>query len=82
MEQKQIEYDFPEVKLISLNDVNPATLKLNTYWLIWRGIYCFGDLHNILPPGLSIAPPHSKRFNQAIAWLIPLRSKKYTDVVN
>lgn len=81
MELQQIEYDHPEVTLFSTNDINPASIKLDVYRLIRRGVYCFGDLHNILPPGLSVAPPHNKVWSRAIARLIPLKSKKYEDVV-
>jgi len=58
--------------LISKNDVNPASIKLDTYRLIRRGVYCFGDLNNILPPGLSIAPPYNSPMSRAIARLVPL----------
>lgn len=44
MELKQIEYDHHEVPIISYNDINPASIKLDLYRLIKRGVYCFGDL--------------------------------------
>lgn len=55
---------------------------MDTYRLVRRGLYTFGDLHNILPPGLKIAPKHARRFTAAIARLTDLRSKKYSDVVS
>lgn len=82
MELKQIEFDFPEISLISYNDVNPSSIKLDTLRIIRRGVYTFGDLHNALPPGLKLSPKHSNRLNAAIARLVDLRSKKYSDVVN
>lgn len=82
MELKQIDYDFPEVPLVSYNDINPASIKLDTQRLIRRGVYTFGDLYNTLPPGLEISPKHSNRLTAAIARLVDLRSKKYSDVIN
>lgn len=82
MEQKQIEFDFPQVELISYNDINPASIKLDLFRLIRRGVYCFGDLHNILPPGLKIPPPNNRTLRRAIARALPLRSKKYSDTIN
>lgn len=82
MELKQIDFDFEEVPLISYNDVNPASIKLDTYRLVRRGIFTFGDLYNLLPPGLEISPKHNRRLTAAIARVVDLRSKRYSDVVN
>ena len=54
LEEKNVQFDYPKVKLNSFNDINTARLRIDLSRLVRRGIFTFGDLQNILPMGLEL----------------------------
>lgn len=77
---REIQFYEEEVELISYNDIYPAKLELDIYRLLRKEKFTFGDLHNLLPPGLELTEGNRKRMNASIAKLIGYQSKKAEDM--
>ena len=73
---KKIKFNFEEIDIISYNDVNPSAIKLDIYRLLRKKRYTFGDVLNILPPGLELHSKYSGMLKVPVANLEEYYSKK------
>jgi len=79
MHDTTIEWIKPEVELLSYNDVYPTKIEIDFLRFVRNGQFTFGDLANILPKGLELAPRY-KNLAHAIVQLVDYGSKRDEDV--
>lgn len=77
---KDIHYDEEEIELVTSNKNYPAKIELDFYRILRKEKFTFGDLHNMLPPGLELSEGNRKRMNAPIARLMGYQSKKAEDL--
>lgn len=78
---KKVSFYDENIDLISYNEVNPQVIKMDIHHLMRKGRVSYGDLSNILPPGLEIHPKYSKRLDSTIAYLEEFGSKRIQDLI-
>ena len=77
---KEIQYLENDIELVSYNDVYPPKIEMDFYRILRKEKYTFGDLHNILPPGLELTKGNRNRMNAPIARLVGYQSKLAEDM--